>query len=148
MMEWFEILTPWHWLTAAVILIVIETMIGTYFLLWVGFAAAATALVQLVFGIGWELQIITFFILSLASIFAWYFYAKNNPEVDAMPHLNRRGHQHIGRTFNLSQAIVNGVGKINVNDSTWKVAGEDLPEGAKVKVIDIKGTTLKIEKVD
>ena len=146
-MEWFEILTPWHWLTAAVILIVIEMMMGTYFLLWVGFAAAATALVQWMFGIGWQVQMMVFFILSLVSIAGWYYYAKNNPEVDSMPFLNRRGHQHIGRTFNLSKAIVNGVGKINVNDSTWKVEGEDLPEGAKVKVVDIRGTTLKIEKV-
>jgi membrane protein implicated in regulation of membrane protease activity len=148
MMEWFEVLTPWHWLTAAVILIVIEMMIGTYFLLWVGFAAAATALVQWIFGIGWQVQMIVFFILSLVSIAAWYFYAKNNPEIDTMPNLNKRGHQHIGRTFNLSRAIVNGTGKINVNDSTWKVEGEDMPEGAKVKVIDILGTILKVEKAD
>ena len=147
MMEWIEILTPWHWLTLAVVLIVIEMMMGTYFLLWVGFSAAATALIQWAFGIGWQVQMIVFFLLSLGSIGAWHFYAKNNPEADPMPHLNKRGHQHIGRTFNLSHAIVNGSGKINVNDSTWKVNGEDLPEGAKVKVIDIVGTTLKVEKV-
>ena len=147
MMEWIEILTPWHWLTLAVVLIVVEMMMGTYFLLWVGFAAAATALIQWAFSIGWEVQMIVFFLLSLASIGAWHFYAKNNPNVDPMPHLNKRGHQHIGRTFNLSHAIVNGSGKINVNDSTWKVNGEDLPEGAKVKVTDIVGTTLKVEKV-
>lgn len=146
-MEWFQLLTPWHWLTAAVVLIVFEMMMGTYFLLWVGFAAAATALVQWLFGIGWQVQIIIFFILSLISIVAWHFYAKNNPVADALPNLNRRGHQYIGRTFNLSHAIVNGVGKINVNDSTWKVEGEDLPEGAKVKVVDINGTILKVEKI-
>lgn len=147
-MEWFEMLTPWHWLTAAVILIVIEMMMGTYFLLWVGFAAAATALIQWVFGIGWQVQMIMFFLLSLVSIIAWHYYAKNNPEQDPLPNLNRRGHQHIGRVFNLSHAIVNGVGKINVNDSTWKVEGEDLPIGEKVKVIDINGTILKVKKVD
>jgi membrane protein implicated in regulation of membrane protease activity len=148
MMEWFELLTPWHWLTVAVVLIVIEMMIGTYFLLWVGFAAASTALIQWMFGVSWQAQMIVFFILSLASIVAWHYYAKNNPEVDPMPNLNRRGHQHIGRTFNLSQAIVNGVGKINVNDSSWKVeAKEDLGQGEKVRVIDIVGTTLKVEKV-
>ena len=147
-MEWFELLTPWHWLTVAVVLIVIEMMIGTYFLLWVGFAAASTALIQWMFGVSWQAQMIVFFILSLASIVAWHYYAKNNPEVDPMPNLNRRGHQHIGRTFNLSQAIVNGVGKINVNDSSWKVeAKEDLGQGEKVRVIDIVGTTLKVEKV-
>lgn len=147
-MEWFEILTPWHWLTAAVVLIVVEMMIGTYFLLWVGFAAASTALVQWIFGVSWQAQMIVFFILSLVSIVAWHYYSKNNPEIDPIPYLNRRGHQHIGRVFNLSQAIVNGVGKINVNDSSWKVeAQEDIGLDEKVRVIDIKGTTLKVEKV-
>ena len=147
-MEWFELLTPWHWLTVAVVIIVIEMTIGTYYLLWVGFAAAATALVQWIFGIDWQVQMIVFFIISLGSIAGWYFYDKNNPEVDRMPNLNKRGHQYIGRNFNLSKAMVNGEGKINVNDSTWKVEGtDDLPLGAKVKVIDIVGTTLKVEKV-
>lgn len=146
-MEWIEILTPWHWLTVAVVIIVVEMMMGTYFLLWVGFAAAATALIQWAFGIGWQVQMIVFFLLSLISIVAWHFYAKANPEADPLPHLNKRGQQHIGRTFNLSHAIVNGYGKINVNDSTWKVQGEDLPKGAKVIVINIVGTTLIVEKV-
>lgn len=147
-MEWFAVLTPWHWLTAAVILIVIEMMVGTFFLLWVGFAAAATALVQWIFGVSWQVQMVVFFLLSVVSIFAWHFYKKNNPDIDPMPNLNRRGHQHIGQIFNLSHAIVNGVGKINVNDSTWKVeCEEDLPIDAKVKVIDIKSTILKVKKV-
>ena len=146
-MEWIELLTPWHWLTLAVVIIVVEMMIGTYFLLWVGFAAFATALIQWAFNIGWEFQMIMFFLQSIISIIAWHYYAKNNPEKDPIPHLNKRGHQYIGRTFNLSHAIVNGSGKINVNDSTWKVQGEDLPKGAKVKVVDIIGTTLKVEKV-
>lgn len=147
-MEWFAVLTPWHWLTAAVLLIVIEMMIGTFFLLWIGFAAAATALVQWAFGISWQVQIVVFSILSLVSIIAWHFYKKNNPDVDPLPNLNKRGQQHIGRTFNLSHAIVNGVGKINVNDSTWKVeGGDDLPEGSKVRVTAIQGTILKVEKI-
>jgi membrane protein implicated in regulation of membrane protease activity len=145
-MEWIELLTPWHWLTAAVIIIVIEMLMGTYYLLWVGFAAAVTALIQWVFGIGWQAQIIVFFIFSMVSIVAWHYYAKNNPEVDSMPNLNKRGRQIIGRTFNLSHAIINGVGKINVDDSTWKVEGEDLPVGTQVKVTDIRGTILKVIK--
>jgi len=147
-MEWFAVLTPWHWLTAAVVLIVVEIMVGTFFLLWIGFAAVMTALIQWAFGIGWQVQIVVFTLMATISIIAWHFYKKNNPDVDPLPNLNKRGHQHVGRTFNLSRAIVNGVGKINVNDSTWKVEGsEDLPLDAKVKVVDIQGNVLKVEKV-
>lgn len=143
-MEWLEILTPWHWLTAAVVIIVLEMLIGTYYLLWVGFAAALTSLIQWAFGIGWQAQIVVFFLMSMGSILGWYFYSKNNPEVDTMPNLNKRGQQYIGRTFNLTHPIVNGVGKIKVDDSTWKVKGPDLEIGTKVKVVDIQGTIFNV----
>jgi hypothetical protein len=35
------------------------------------------------------------------------------------PKLNRRGEQYVGRTFTLEEPIVNGHGKIRVDDSTW-----------------------------
>ena len=146
-MAWLETLTPWHWLTLAVVLIVIEMMAGTFFLLWVGFAAAATAMILWMVGISWQVQFVVFFVLSIISILAWHYYKKNNPDIDSMPNLNRRGHQLVGKKFNLSHAIINGVGKINANDSTWKVeAEEDLPVGTKVIVTDIDGTILKVKK--
>ncbi len=45
-------LTPWHWLTAAVLLLVIEMLVGSYYLLWVSFAAFLVAILQWIFGIG------------------------------------------------------------------------------------------------
>ena len=36
--------TAWHWLTLALVLLAIETMLGTFDLLWVSIAAGATAL--------------------------------------------------------------------------------------------------------
>ena len=54
----------------------------------------------------------------------------------------------IGRRFALSEAIDNGVGKIRVDDTTWKVKGPDLPEGAKVRVTAAEGTLLVVEAAE
>jgi membrane protein implicated in regulation of membrane protease activity len=70
---------------------------------------------------------------------------KNNPPQTDEPTLNRRGEQYVGRVFTLEEAIVNGVGKIKVDDSIWKVMGEDMDDGGKVKVIGIDGTVFKVE---
>jgi len=35
---------------------------------------------------------------------------------------------------------------VKVDDSTWRVEGEDLPEGTKVRVISVDGVVLKVEK--
>ena len=51
------------------------------------------------------------------------------------PHLNRRGEQYVGRTFTLQEAIVNGNGKIRVDDlMIWKIYGQGSPTGTQVTV--------------
>ena len=138
-------LSPWHWLSAAVLLLVVDMLIGSYYLLWVSFAAFLVALLQWVFGFGWEAQMVVFTVTSVLSVIAWYVYDKKRDKTKPRPTLNKRGHQYIGRTFQLSDAIINGVGKIKVDDSSWKVKGEDAPINTPVKVIDIDGTVLIVE---
>lgn len=138
-------LTPWHWLTAAVLLLVVEMLVGSYYLLWVSFAAFLVAIVQWLFGINWGAQMVLFTTVAILSVIAWYIYDQRRDKTSTRPTLNKRGHQYIGRTFQLSEPIINGVGKINVNDSTWKVQGVDAPKNTTVRVKDIDGTELIVE---
>jgi membrane protein implicated in regulation of membrane protease activity len=62
--------------------------------------------------------------------------------------LNRRGNQYIGRIFSLSEPIINGVGKVTVDDSTWKVKGPDLPAGTHIKVLGVEGVVFEVESAD
>ncbi len=54
----------------------------------------------------------------------------------------------MGRVFSLYEPIKNGQGKIKVDDSIWKVQGEDCDITSRVKVIAVRGTVLEVEKVD
>ena len=49
------------------------------------------------------------------------------------------------RVFTLDAFIINGIGKIRVDDSTWKIDGADCPSGTKVRVAGIENTVLKVE---
>jgi len=60
------------------------------------------------------------------------------------PTLNRRGEQYVGRRFTLDEPIVNGVGKLRVDDTTWKIMGDDLPAGSQVTVTGVDGTVLVV----
>jgi len=84
-------------------------------------------------------------VLSIASLFIWNSYLKNRPEHSDQPHLNQRGRQYIGRRFTLESDIVNGIGKIRVDDTTWRVEGPDLPAGSNVVVTDVDGTNLIVQ---
>lgn len=144
-MAWLIELTPWHWLSIAVAMLVLEMFSGTVYLLWISFSAAITALLMWAFDLGWEAQVALFTIASILSVIVWHQYDKKRDKSSPRPTLNKRGHQYIGRTFQLSHAIENGVGKINVDDSSWKVRGDDAPIDTKVKVTDIDGTVLIVE---
>ena len=142
-------LTYWHWYILAALLVILEVFAPGAFLLWIGIAAGVVGTV-LYFapGLSWEYQFILFALVSVGSILAWRAYRNANPIVSGEPTLNRRGAQYIGRVFTLDHPIVDGVGKIRVDDSSWKIEGEDRPAGAKIRVVGIDSTVLKVEAVN
>ncbi len=91
------------------------------------------------------MQVIIFAVLSVISLIMYKQYQKHNPVVIDEPALNRRGEQYVGRVLTLDAPIVNGVGKVNIDDSTWKIRGEDIVEGTKVRVTAVDGTILMVE---
>lgn len=136
----FGNISYWHWFALGLVLLIIE-MAGTGgYLLWVAIAAVATGLVLLVQPeLSWQWQLVFFSFASVASALAWWKYQKLNPAVVDEPLLNRRSAQYIGRVFTLSDPIVNGRGKIRVDDSFWEVAAqEDMPEGTRVRVVALE----------
>ena len=145
-MEYLEQAEFWHWWIAAILLLVIETFAPGAVFLWLGIAAGMVGLVLLIFSdIGWEYQFLLFAVCTVGSAVGWRAYVRRHPTETDQPTLNRRGEQYVGRTFTLQDAIVYGQGKITVDDSTWKIEGDDLPAGTKVEVTGVEGTVLKVE---
>ncbi len=136
----------WHWWIAAIVLIVVEVFAPGTVALWMGVSAAVVGLLLLaVPGLSWQTQFLVFAILSVATVIGWRTYQLRYPTVSDQPTLNRRGEQYIGRVFTLDEAIVNGTGKIHVDDTMWKVVGADLAEGTQVRVTGVEGTLLTVE---
>lgn len=148
MAELFSHIDHWHWWILAVILLVLEAFAPGTFFMWMGISAAVVgALVMIAPGMGWEYQVFAFAVLSVGSIVAWRYYFRKHPVSTDQPALNRRGQQYVGRTFTLDEPIENGSGKIRVDDTTWKVIGEDCPSGSKIKIVGVDGVLLKVEQV-
>lgn len=147
MIEVLQQIEFWHWWIAAVVLLLIEILAPGAVFMWMGFAAGVVGLLLLLIpGLSWELQFLIFGLLSVAAIVAWRYYQKRNPTETELPTLNRRGEQYVGRVFTLEDGIVNGTGVIRVDDSRWKIEGEDLPAGTRVRVTGVEGTVLKVER--
>jgi membrane protein implicated in regulation of membrane protease activity len=136
----------WHWLLIAIVLIILEVLSPAAFFLWLAVAAAAVGLALLLLpALGWQLQLLLFAVFSVLSLFLGRRYFKRYPIATDEPTLNRRGHQYIGRVFTLDQPIVNGAGKLRVDDTTWKIGGRDCAAGTKVQVIGVDGVVLLVK---
>ncbi|MHA1151222.1 MAG: NfeD family protein [Alphaproteobacteria bacterium] len=136
----------WHWWVAAIVLVVAEVFAPGTVALWMAVSAAVVGLLLLaVPDLTWQTQFLVFAVLSVATVVGWRAYQLRFPTVSDQPTLNRRGEQYVGRTFTLTEAIVNGTGKIHVDDTMWKVEGADLPEGTRVRVTGVEGTVLTVE---
>lgn len=62
----------WHWWVLAGVLLILELWAPTYFFLWLGIAAAAVGfLVLVVPTVAFEVQLLTFALLSVLAVFGW-----------------------------------------------------------------------------
>jgi len=142
-----ESLEYWHWISAGILLLVLEMLLPGAFLMWFGASAVLVGGILWLFpDMIWQWQLFLFAIFSLLSIFGWRKmregYAEDDPDSGL---LNQRGRALIGRRVTLASPIKNGVGKVQIDDTYWRVVGEDAPKGTLVEVVDAEGATLKVQ---
>lgn len=135
------------WASLALTLMAAETVAPGAFLLWLGLAAAAVfVLVALAPAIGVLGQVVAFIVLAFVFILLYRrVSAARRAEPDSL--LNRRAEQLIGRVAVLNQPIVDGTGRVQIDDAFWVVSGPELPLGTRVRVVAVDGMTLKVQSV-
>ena len=136
------------WFAAAVLLLVLETIVPGVHFLWFGVAAGVVGAIALVAPISWLWQLVLFSLISFVTVF----WVRRSGSAQAAktdePSLNIRGAQYIGRTVVVEDAIRNGRGRVRIGDSVWAAEGEDAAKGAHVKVTGVNGTVLVVTNSD
>lgn len=145
-MAWPEVHPEfWHWLVAGLVFVSIEPFIPGTFFLWMGISAGIVGLLVWVLpALSFEVQVLAFALLSIATILVSRRYLKRHPIASDEPLLNRRAEQYVGRVFTLQEPVVNGRGRLRVDDTVWRVEGEDCPAGTAVEVTGVDSTLLRV----
>jgi len=144
-----EALGGWTWWILAGLLLIAElTSPGIYFL-WLGIAAAATGAIVFFVDISWQVQIALWAVLSVVFVILSKSWMKNRNQVESdQPNLNRRMLNYVGRSFVLDEPIVNGQGRVRIEDTLWLVSGPDAPKGAWVRLARADGLRFIVEPVE
>jgi inner membrane protein len=146
MMALFESMGPWGWLSLGGLMLILEMAAPGVFFIWLGLAALAVGLLSFGVDLAWQYDIALFAVLSvllLLLVRPWY--QRQSNAASDRPNLNQRMYDYVGREYALHEPIMNGIGKIRIDDTLWDVIGPDLPKGARVKVVGIEGLRLKAD---
>ena len=138
---------PWTWLIAGVLLCAGEALAPGLFMLWIGVAALASGLLLFIvpLPLPWLLMVFGGLTAVSAILGSRLYGSLGKTSADA-PFLNRRADALVGRETRLYEAIVDGSGKVRIDDTIWRAAGPDLPTGARVRVTGVArdGITLDV----
>jgi hypothetical protein len=134
------------WLVGGLALCAAETLAPGAFLIWIGAAAVAVGVVEFFVPVELTPALLLFAALVIAFVFVGRrVYGSLDSGAPQLP--LSRAHALIGKEFYLEDAIERGYGRIRVGDSLWRVAGDDLPKGTKVRVVAVEdGAEVKVQK--
>lgn len=129
------------------VLMGIEILAPGSFFIWFGLAALIVGLFTFALDgfafWGWQAQWIAFVVLSLVAVVVGRNFMRKHARAEGDGDLiNRRSDQLIGREAVVSEAIEGGYGRIKIDDTVWRVVGEDVPVGHRVRIVGQKNATL------
>ena len=142
--QWGE----WAWIIAGLVLMLLELVTPGVSLIWLGIAAIAIGIIALNVDIAWQMQVLFFALIAIVSAYLAGRALRLREARSSGLRLNDRALRLIGHTYPLSEPISSGVGRIRVEDSTWGVAGPELPAGTLVRVTGHDGTLLTVVRSD
>lgn len=142
-----DTLGPWTWIVAGLILLVLEVVLPGTFFLWFGVSAVVVGIVALIFpALAWQAEVIGFLALAVVLVIVGRRYYSGGLGRIRPTGLNERAQNLVGRETVLSEPIVDGRGRIRVDDTVWRVTGPDMPSGSRVKVVGADGSVLRVER--
>lgn len=136
----------WTWWIIGALLLVSELVATNIVLVWFGLAALSVGLADLFLGLSWQMEVILFVVLSVIYLLLGRRYVRTRATDEVnVPYLNQRVNAFVGRTAVLHEAIVNGEGKVRMDDALWRVTGTDAPAGSRVRITGGSGMVLETE---
>ena len=143
-----ESLGPWTWWVLGIVMLGLEMLLPGTYLMWFGLAALSVGTFALIVPTTWTVQLLMFAGLSVVAVIIGRVVMNRLRDNEEDSGLNDRGARYVGRTFRLHEPIVDGAGRLNIDDTIWRVRGPDIRAGEQVRVVGADSSTLLVEGVE
>jgi len=157
MLEWIgATLGPWTWWVVGLVLLALEIAVPGTFFLWFGVSALVVGAISLAvdwgwlgFGWGWQVQSVVWLVVAVVCLIASRLLLRKQERAPGTePEINARAARYYGRSYVLLEPIVEGSGRLNIDDTVWRISGPDCPAGTRVVVAGSDGARLKVTVAD
>jgi membrane protein implicated in regulation of membrane protease activity len=148
-LEFMRSLGVWNWFIAGVVLLALEIFAPGNIFVWFGVAAIVTgAVAYFAADLGWQIELIIFVVLAVVLALAGRRLFARASDPGEQPLLNDRAQRIVGSVYVLGAPIIDGKGRIRIDDTQWRVTGPDVPSGTRVRVISADGPVLSVVRAD
>lgn len=136
----------WIWLAIGVLLLAVEAMFSTEWLLWPAVSAGVVAVMTaagLRLGLPGEMAV--FAVLTvIATLLSRRLISKANPDG---PDINDRDSRLVGQRARVVETFVSGRGRVFISGAEWpaEIVGEAPVEGQDVVVMRVNGSLLTVQ---
>lgn len=147
--EFLNTQPAWHWWALGAVLIGLEMISTTQYLLWPGAGALLVGVLRFVDPtMDGRLCVFLFAVFSVAATIAWKRSPWGRMDHAVHPTLNRRSDQYVGRLVKAASNFSGGRGAVFVEDTRWNaqvIDGSAPVQGDMLVVEAAEGTLLKVK---
>ena len=135
------------WIIIGVLLLILELVTGTTYILWPAAAALIVGVMVFILPLGWEMQFLLFFILSTVLLIIGHTHIRPKMEGGAPSDLNDRARSMVGMRVRAIADFDTGQGRVQVGDTQWRASMESgaAKAGEELRIVSVTGTTLNVE---
>jgi membrane protein implicated in regulation of membrane protease activity len=139
----------WHWVVLGLVLIGVEMLVPTFYLIWFGLGALLVGLCTAVLPLGFTGQVAIWTVASVAMVLLWFRYLK--PKTKTLAGASDvRMVGEIGLMIREVAPFERGELRFQrplAGSETWPcIADETIPVGTRVRVVAHEGNILKVTK--
>lgn len=138
------LLSPWGWLSIAAVAALLEILTPGAYMIWLAAAALATGLTVAVVPLTADGQLAAFAIWIVVALLASRPLKGRRLLTGDRPGLNRLSDRVAGEIATVTQAIVDGRGRVRLGDSEWPATGPDTAVGTRMRVEGADGAVLRV----
>ncbi len=146
--EFLNTQPAWHWWALGAVLIALEMVSTTQYLLWPGIGALLVGVLKFFDPpLDGRLAVFLFAVFSVVATVAWKRSPWSRAERSTHSTLNDRSAQYVGRRVTAALDFLDGRGAVLVDDTRWSAVVEDGSRPLKGDAVDISGCDGAVLKV-